>query len=110
MRSVAIKVRSPLSDVAASLLKGVVNDLLQRDLDVHAAGWGVLHHNEKHVLGPIDHEIHSGGAVPFDLTERARRRRHRIAGIGADAETIAESKTVTGIVEIIARDARPRPD
>jgi len=72
MRSVAITVRPPATRVfAASLFKRVVNDLLQRYLDVHAPGWGVLHHNEKHVLGPIDHEIDTGGAVPFDLAERA---------------------------------------
>src|SRR6266403_3669214 len=110
MRSVAITPARRYRVFAASLLKRVVNDLLQRYLNVHAPGWRVFHHNEKHVLGAVDHDIDPGGAVPFDLAERAGRRRHRIAGIGADAETIAESETVAGIVEIVARDARPRPD
>src|ERR1700730_13401590 len=94
----------------ASILKRVVDDLLQRYLDGHAPGRGIFHHNEKHVLGTVDHDIDPGGAVPFDFAERPRRRRHRIAGIGADAETIAKPKTVAGIIEIVARDARARPD
>src|SRR5258708_1533440 len=93
-----------------SFSKRVVNDLLQRYLNVHAPRWGVFHQNEKHVLGAVDHKIDAGGAVPFDLAERARRRRHRVAGIGADAEAIAKSETVAGVIEIVARDPRPRPD
>jgi hypothetical protein len=77
---------------------------------VHAPGRGILHQDEKHVLRSVDHQIDPGGAVPLDLAERARRRRHRIAGIGADAEAIAEPEAVAGIVEIIARHAGARTD
>src|SRR6266576_4042716 len=93
-----------------SLLERVVNDLLQCYLNMQADGRAILHHNEKHVLGAIDHEVDAGGAVPFDLPERARRRRHSVTGIGADAEAIAKSETVAGVVEIVALDARVRSD
>src|ERR1700676_1521508 len=93
----------------ASIPKRVGDDLLQRYLDGHAPGRGIFHHNEKHFPGTVDHDIDAGGAVPFDFAERARRRRHRIAGIGADAETIAKPKTVAGIIEIVAGTPEPRP-
>src|SRR6266852_2990715 len=85
-----------------SFYERVVNDLFQRYLNAHALKWRVLHQNKKHILGAVDHEVNASGAVPFDLPERARRRRHRITGIGADAETIAKSETVAGVIEIVA--------
>src|SRR5260370_6157914 len=89
---------------------GRLADMTRDALNVQAPGWGILHHDEKHVLRAVDHEVHAGGAVPFDLPKRARRRRHRIAGIGTDAETVAKSETVARVIEKVARDAWPRPD
>src|SRR6185295_13625137 len=42
---------------------------------------------------------------PFDLANRARRRRHCLAGVGADAKTVAEAKTVARKIEKITLDA-----
>src|ERR1700736_5670977 len=91
---------------AASFLERVVDDLLDRGDDMHPPGWRILHHHKEHVFSPVDHQIGAGGAVPFDLAERARRRRYCIAGIGTNPETVAEAKAVAGKIEIIARDPR----
>src|SRR3989440_12048845 len=77
---------------------------------MHPPGWRVLHYDKEHVLGAVDHEIDAGSAVPFDLAERTWRRRHRVAGIGADAEAVAEPKAVAGKIEIIASDTRSPAD
>src|SRR5207302_10413785 len=52
----------------------------------------------------------TGRTVPFDFARRARRRRHRIARIDADAQAIAEPKAVAGVIEVIACDARAPAD
>src|SRR6202035_365587 len=83
-------------------LERVVDDLLDRCNHVHPPGGRILHDDEKHVLGAVDHQIDAGGAVPFDLSKRARRRRHRGAGLGADAEAVAEPEAVARIIEIVA--------
>src|SRR3954454_1305747 len=54
--------------------------------------------------------IGAAGAVPFDLADRAGRRRHRLARIGADAKAVAEAKAVAGKIEIVALDAGARTD
>ena len=77
---------------------------------MQTAGRRVFQHDEEHVLGAVDHEVGAGGTVPFDFTGRARRRRHRIAGIGADAEAIAEPEAVAGVIKVIACDARAGAD
>src|SRR5258707_1026426 len=82
------------------LPKRVVDDPLQRRLDAGPLGRRILQKNEEHVVGRIDHEIGAAGAIPFDLADRARRRRHRLAGIGADAKTVTEAETVAGKIEM----------
>src|SRR6185437_15315496 len=54
-----------------SFLERVVDHLLHRRDHMHAPGRRILHHHEKHVLSAIDHDVAAGGAVPFDLAERA---------------------------------------
>src|SRR3954469_17717224 len=94
----------------ASLFERIVDQLLYVHLNVQPAGRRVLQHDKEHVLGADDYEVGAGRAIPFDFTRRTRRRRHRIAGIGADTKTIAESKAVTGVVEVVAGDPRARAD
>src|ERR1700755_199529 len=87
------------------LLERVVDDLLHRRDDADAAGRGILHDDKEHVLRAVDHEVDAAGAVPFDLAERARRRRPGDARIGADAKPIAETETIAGIVVDVAGNA-----
>src|SRR5262245_30887524 len=70
----------------------------------------ILHHDEEHVLGRVDHDIDPGRPVPLDLAERARRWRIRKAGIDADAEAVAKTKAVAGIIIDIAGHPRPWAD
>src|SRR3981081_3644402 len=78
----SVPCQDPSAGSFRSFLECVVYDLFQGHLKVHAPRWRIFHYDEEHVLGAVDHEIDAGGAIPFDLPERARRRRHRIAGIG----------------------------
>src|SRR4029077_11410488 len=103
-------VLAPASAAVRSLFERVVDELLHVDFNVPPPGWRILQQHEEHVLLWIDHDIGAGGTVPFELARRARRRRHGIAGIGAYAKAIAETKSVAGIIEIVAGDARSGPD
>src|SRR3954468_6774097 len=94
----------------ASFLERIVNQLLDVYLHMLPGRRRVLQNDKEHVLGAIYHQISAGRAVPFDFAGRTRRRRHRIARIGADAKTIAESEAVAGVVEVVAGDARARTD
>src|ERR1700722_9496442 len=69
-----------------SILHRFVDQLLQRRLDAHALAGGLLQQHEEHVLPAVDHEIAAAGAVPFQLAERARRRRLGYARFGAHAK------------------------
>src|SRR3954451_5353739 len=93
-----------------SLPQRVVDDLLQRRLDAGPLGWRIFQKNKEHVAGRIDHEIGAAGAVPFDLADRAGRRRHRLARIGTDAKPVAEPKAVARKIEIVAFDPGAGPD
>src|ERR1700751_5502870 len=107
MRAVAVtawSLESGFRNIAAprSFLESVVDDLLDRGVGMLPPRRRVLHHHKEHVLGAVDHDIAAGGAVPFELTQRARRDRCVEAGIDADTETVAEAKAVAGIVVDVA--------
>ncbi len=76
--------------------KRIVDQLLDVACTCSRADGRVLQHDEEHVLGAVDHEVGAGRVVPFDFAGRTRRRRHCIAGIGADAEAIARPKPSPG--------------
>src|SRR5579871_2668759 len=95
-------------DCLRSLLQRVVDDLLDRGVDMLPPRGRILHHHEEHVLGTVDHNIAPGGAIPLELAEGTRRDRCIEAGTDADAETIAEAKAIAGVIVDIARDARAR--
>src|SRR5271167_2669673 len=90
-------------DAFRSLLERVVDDLLDRGIDMHPPRGRILHHHEEHVFSAVDHDIASRGAIPFELAERARRHRRGEAGIDANAEAVAVAKAVAGIIVDVAR-------
>src|ERR1700685_4658072 len=85
-----------------SVLHRFIDQFLHHRLYLLPLGRGLLQQYEKHVLLVVDHEKAAAGAVPFDLAQRARRRRLRIARIGADAETEPETKAIAGEIEKVA--------
>src|SRR4051812_48092443 len=85
-----------------SILHRLIDQLLQRRLDTLALRGGLLHQDEKHVLVAVDHKIAAAGAVPFQLADRAGRRRLCIAGLGAHAEAEPEAEAVTRKIEVVA--------
>src|ERR1700712_411974 len=93
-----------------SILHRLINQLLQRRLDALALRGRLLHQDEEHVLLAVDDEITTGGAVPFQFAERARRRWFGVAGIGAHAEPEAIAETVARKIEVIPRYAGCGPD
>src|SRR5579871_4241227 len=56
-------------DCLRSLLQRVVDDLLDRGVDMLPPRGRILHHHEEHVLGTVDHNIAPGGAIPLELAE-----------------------------------------
>src|SRR5262245_60048933 len=120
IRTVFVWDRSPISSPRSiyssdrarvhSLVERIVNQFLDVHLHMLASRRRVLQDDEKHVLGAVDHDVGAGRAVPLDLAGRAGRRRHSIAWISADTKAIAKAKTVAGVVEEIAHDARARAD
>src|SRR3979409_1988591 len=84
-----------------SVLHRFIDQLLYRLLDRLALRGRLLQQHEEHVVLAVDHEIAAAGAVPFQLAERAWRRRFGIARIGAHRKTEAETEAVTRKVEIV---------
>src|ERR1700744_223719 len=98
----------PLVLKSLLVLQRLIDQLLQRRLDLLAFRRGLLQQHEEHVLLRVDHEAAAAGAVPFQFAELAGRGRLGVAGIGAhpDAQPVAES--IAGKIEIVAVDARIR--
>src|SRR3954447_21528382 len=87
-----------------SILHCFINQPFQFRLDALALRRGLLHQDDEQVLLAVDDEIAAGGAVPFQLTKRTRRRRFCNAGIGAHRKPEAVTETVAREIEIIPRN------
>src|SRR5689334_20581798 len=95
-----------LRNAARSVLHGFIDQLFQRPLDALAFARGLLQQHEEHVLLAVDHEVTAAGAVPFQFTEIARRRRLGIAWICSHRQPKAESEAIAGEIEKVPSNAR----
>src|ERR1700688_394725 len=101
---------TPHRRVKPSVLHRFIDQLLYGLLNALALRGRLLQQHEKHVLLAVDHKIAAAGAIPFQLPQRSRRRRLGVAGIGAHRETEPEAEAIAGEIEVVAPDARTRPD
>src|SRR5882724_655368 len=88
----------------------VVDQFPERGRDALALGLGLLQQDVDHVEFWIDAEISAAAAVPFQLADRAGRRRLGNARIGAHGDAVAIAKAVAGKVPVVAADAGARSD
>src|ERR1700739_3758107 len=86
----------------SSVLHRLIDQLLHHRLDLLALRRRLFQEHEEHVLLAVDCEIPAPGAAPFQLAERAGRRRFGVAGIGAYAEAEPEPEPVARKVEEVA--------
>src|SRR5262245_8529284 len=79
-----------------SVRQRFIDEQLERALDALTLRRRLLQQHEEHLLLGINHHVAAAGAVPFQLTERSRRRRLGVAGIGAHGKPQPHAKSVAG--------------